>query len=69
MLRRRRPSIDTLNRQIDQQKMAVEQASQLSRRIELRSTFRSRISGATPIWRKTGYGTVQKAQQAAGRHS
>lgn len=48
-------SIDTLNQQIDQQKMTVEQAGQLVASDQAALDFSQqdfRISGATPIWRR-----------------
>ena len=63
-------SIDTLNQQIAQQRLAVEQARQAGRfgsggaRL-----FAAGFPALHGLGEEHGYGTVQMAQQVAGRHS
>ncbi len=57
-------SIDTLNQQIDQQKMTVEQAGQLVASDQAALDFSQQDFRRYTDLAKTGYGTVQRAQQA-----
>ena len=58
-------SIDTLNQQIAQQKLTVEQAGELVASDQAALTFSQQNFQRYTDLAKTGYGTVQRAQQAA----
>jgi membrane fusion protein (multidrug efflux system) len=57
-------SIDTLNQQIAQQKLTVEQANQLVASDQAALVFSQQDFQRYTELAKTGYGTVQRAQQA-----
>ena len=58
-------SVDTLNQQIAQQKLTVEQAGELVASDQAALTFSQQDFQRYTDLAKTGYGTVQRAQQAA----
>ncbi|HEX3953238.1 MAG TPA: HlyD family secretion protein [Stellaceae bacterium] len=57
-------AIDTLNRQIDQQKLTIEQARQLVASDQAALVFSQQDFQRYTDLAKTGYGTAQRAQQA-----